>query len=37
MIQNPFDGFSKEFLADLLAPYGTVGRSLRPSDLTHSD
>ena len=27
MTQNPFDAFSKEFLADLLIPYGTVERS----------
>ncbi len=27
MTQNPFDAFSKEFLADLLTPYGTVERS----------
>jgi hypothetical protein len=27
MTQNPFDAFSKEYLADLLAPYGTVERS----------
>ena len=27
MTQNPFDAFSKEYLADLLAPFGTVERS----------
>ena len=27
MTQTPFDAFSKEFLADLLAPFGTVERS----------
>ena len=27
MSQNPFDAFSKEYLADLLAPFGTVERS----------
>jgi hypothetical protein len=27
MTQNPFDAFSKEFLADLLEPFGTVERS----------
>ena len=27
MTQNPFDAFSKEFLADLLIPYGTIERS----------
>ncbi len=26
MTQNPFDAFSKEFLADLLTPYGKVER-----------
>ena len=27
MTQNPFDAFSKEYLADLLAPFGPVERS----------
>ena len=27
MTQTPFDAFSKEFLADLLAPFGTIERS----------
>ena len=27
MTQNPFDAFSKEYLADLLTPYGEVSRS----------
>ena len=38
MTQNPFDAFSKEYLADLLTPYGEVSRSFEvPGELKFID